>query len=260
MLESKIDYEKYAVRRAGNTTLVRPFPISVDFERISSEARKKEVLAEMQILRDKWGLQDKLIGIGVDRIDYTKGIPERLKALDKLLSKYPQYKKKLVFFQLGDPSRTHIKRYQELNIEIDDLVKDINERHQSDCWKPIIYLRGHHSHGTLMAFNRLANFCIVSSLHDGMNLVAKEFVSSRVDEEGVLVLSRFTGASRELDEAILINPYAIDDFAEKIREAIEMPEQDQKKRMSKLRRKVRDNSIYRWAGDIISELTSSKSE
>lgn len=259
-LESKTDHERFAVERGGSTTLVRPFPISVDFERISDEANKQEVLAAMEGIRNRWGLKDEFIGIGIDRIDYTKGIPERLKAMDKLFSKYPHYKKKVVFFQLGDPSRTHIKRYKELNIEIDDLVEDINERHQSDDWKPIIYLREHLAPATLLAFNRLANFCVVSSLHDGMNLVAKEFVSSRVDEDGVLILSRFTGAARELDEALLINPYAIDDFVEAIKEAIEMPKKGRQQRMIKLRNKVRGNNIYRWAGDIISELIKFKSE
>jgi trehalose 6-phosphate synthase len=259
-LETKIDYERYIVHRGGNATFVRPFPISVDYERISNEATKIDTLAEMGVLRDKWGLQDKFVGIGIDRVDYTKGIPERLKALDKLLSKYPYYRKRVVFFQLGEPSRIHIKLYQELNIEVDDLVEEINRRHQMDDWKPIIYLHEHHSPAALLAFYKLANFCIVSSLHDGMNLVAKEFVSSRVDEDGVLILSRFTGAARELDDAILINPYAIDDFAEKIKEAIEMPLQDRKKRMVKLRHKVSENSIYRWAGDIISELIKYRSE
>ena len=257
-LESRIDYEKYAVRRSGNTTLVRPFPISVDFESISAEAGKKEVQKEMNTLCDRWGLHGKLVGIGVDRIDYTKGIPERLQALDKLFSRYPHYRKKVVFFQLGEPSRLHIKRYQELNTEIDALVAGINKTYRSGDWQPIIYVKEHLSPVTLLAFNRLANFCIVSSLHDGMNLVAKEFVSSRIDDQGVLILSRFTGAARELDGALFINPYAIDDFVEKIREAIEMSEQDQRKRMLSLRNIVCNNNIFHWAGNIISQLTKLK--
>jgi trehalose-6-phosphate synthase len=260
VLESKIDYERHAVSRGGRTTLVRPFPISVDFDRISCDAATKEVSREIERLQHNWGLSDQFVGIGIDRIDYTKGIPERFKALDRFLSRYPKYRKKVVFFQLGEPSRIHIKRYKELNSEIDDLIEEINWKHQSGDWKPIIYVREHLSPITLLAYHRLANFCVVSSLHDGMNLVAKEFISSRIDEDGVLILSRFTGASRELDEALLINPYAIDDFAEAIRKAIEMPEDARRNSMIKLRSIVRDNNIYRWAGEIISELVKSKSE
>jgi len=260
VLESKIDYERHTVVRGGKKTLVHPFPISVDFDRISRDASNQEVVQEIERLRQIWGLNDKFVGIGIDRIDYTKGIPERFKALDKFLSKYPEYQKKIVFFQLGEPSRIHIKKYKELNAEIDDLIEEINWKYQSVDWKPIIYIREHLSPVTLLAYNRLANFCIVSSLHDGMNLVAKEFVSSKIDEDGVLILSRFTGASRELDEALLINPYAIDDFAETIRTAIEMPKDVRQNNMAKLRSIVRENNIYRWAGDIISELVKSKSE
>ena len=141
-----------------------------------------------------------------------------------------------------------------MNAEVDDLIEEINWKYQSDEWKPIIYIREHISPSTLLAYHRLADFCVVSSLHDGMNLVAKEFVSARVDEDGVLMLSRFTGAARELYDALLINPYAIDDFAEAIREAIEMPKDVRQNKMAKLRSMVRDNNIYRWAGEIITEL------
>jgi trehalose-6-phosphate synthase len=255
-LEAKVDYERHAVRYRGKTTLVRPFPISVDFERISQDAAKEEVTQEMEILRHKWGLNDQYVGMGLDRIDYTKGIPERLNALDRFLVKYPEYRGKVVFFQLGEESRIHIKKYKELNAELADLVEGINWKYQSGGWKPIVYLREHLSPTTLLAFNRLANFCIVSSLHDGMNLVAKEFVSSRLDEGGVLILSRFTGAARELTDALLINPYATDDFAETIRSAIEMPKGEMQSRMKKLRQVVEQNNIYRWAGSIISELAN----
>jgi trehalose 6-phosphate synthase len=197
-----------------------------------------------------------VVGIGVDRVDYTKGIPHRLKALDKFLTKYPNYLERLVFFQLAEPSRIHIKKYKELNAEVDDLVEEINWKYQTGGWKPIIYVKSHCSPATLLAFNRLADFCVISSLHDGMNLVAKEFVSSRVDEDGVLILSRFTGAARELGDALLINPYATDSFADTIRNAIEMPKRQRQKHMKKLRRVVEQNNIYQWAGNIISELAN----
>jgi trehalose 6-phosphate synthase len=215
-----------------------------------------EVTEEMEEICRRWHLGDEFIGIGVDRLDYTKGIPHRFRALDKFLTKYPEYQGRVVLFQLGEPSRIHIKKYKELNAELDDLVEEINWKYQSANWKPIIYIREHLSPTTLLAFNRLAHFCIVSSLQDGMNLVAKEFVSSRTDEDGVLILSHFTGAARELTDALLVNPYATDDFAESIRKAIEMPKEQRKTRMRKLRQTVEESNIYRWAGSIITELAN----
>lgn len=258
-LESRIDYERFSVRHDNHTTFISPFPISVDFDKIGENVQKPEVSKEIIFLKKKYGLKDEIIGIGLDRIDYTKGIPERLKAIDLLLDRYPKYKNKLVFFQLAEPSRVKIRKYQDLNDEIDRLVNEINAKHRADSWQPIIYIKEHKTQVTLRAFNRMANFCVVSSLHDGMNLVAKEFVSSRIRQDGVLILSEFTGASRELDEALLINPYAIDEIAETVHAAIQMPKDEQRKRMIKLRHKVSENNIYKWAADIITELVKIES-
>jgi trehalose 6-phosphate synthase len=237
--------------------MARPFPISIDFDQIAHNAARKEVSAEIKLIRERWGITDQFIGIGIDRIDYTKGIPERLKSLDLFLTKYPQYLGKVVFFQLGEPSRIHIKEYNELNAEVNALVEEINWKYRSGNrrpFEPIIYLRGHMTQAELSAYYRMADFCIVSSLHDGMNLVAKEYVASRIAEDGVLILSKFTGASRELTEALLINPYALNDIAEAIKEAIEMPKETQRMRMVKLQETIKDNNIYRWGGEIISEM------
>ncbi len=260
-LECRIDYENFSITRNQHTTYVSPFPISVDFDRIAQEAAQPEVYQEISAIKARFGLTDEIVGIGMDRIDYTKGIPERLKAIDLLLTRHPELKSnnRLVFFQLAEPSRTKIDTYRELNDEIDKLVAEINTRHQVDGWRPIIYIKEHKSPLTLMAFRRMARFCIVSSLHDGMNLVAKEYVASRIDDDGVLILSRFTGAARELGEALMINPFAIDHIAEMIRVAIDMPLDVQKKRMIKLRNRVKDNNIYRWAADIITELVKIES-
>lgn len=255
-LEAKIDHENYAVHRGGKVTLVRPFPISIDFDLISDKATQNDVEIEIRELKRKYGLDNMIVGVGLDRIDYTKGIPERFKALDKLLSDYPEYKKKLVFFQLGEPSRMHVNRYAKLNIEVQVLAKKINQKYRTLGWKPIIMLKEHLSPTTLLAFRRLANFFIVSSLHDGMNLVAKEFVASRNDEDGVLLLSQFAGASRELKDTILINPYATDDMAQSIRKAIEMPPEIRKNIMQKMRKTVKENNIFFWASNIINELTN----
>jgi trehalose 6-phosphate synthase len=152
------------------------------------------------------------------------------------------------------PSRVHIPAYKRINDEIESLVEEINWKYAVWHWKPIIYLPEHLSPTTLLALRRMANFCIVSSLHDGMNLVAKEYVASRFDEDGVLILSRFTGAARELTDALLINPYATDHFAEAIKQALEIAPEERQRRMRRMREVVRDNNIYKWAGDIISEL------
>jgi trehalose 6-phosphate synthase len=253
-MESKTDRERYEITRGGKKTAVRAFPISVDFETISKEAQREEVSTEIERLRAKLGINDELIGMGLDRFDYTKGIPDRLRAIDSFFEKYPDYRGKFVFIQVGVPSRVHIPAYREINDEIDSLVEELNWKYAAWHWKPIVYLKEHLPPLTLMALRRMANFCIVSSLHDGMNLVAKEFVASRFDEDGVLILSPFTGAARELTDALLVNPYATDHFAKAIKEAIEMPLEERQKRMRKMRETVRENNIYKWAADIISEL------
>ena len=253
-LECRIDRERVEITHKGKTTAVRPFPISVDYEELDQKSRSDDVLVEIGNLKKRLGISDELIGIGLDRIDYTKGMPERFKALDRFFSRYPEYCERVVFVQAGVPSRTQVGAYQRLNEEIDELVAEINFRHGSHKWKPILYLREHESPTTLMAMRKMANFCVVSSLHDGMNLVAKEFPASRSDEDGVLILSRFTGASRELTDALLVNPYATDDFAETIKSAVEMPFEERQRRMRRMREIVRENNIYKWAADVTSEL------
>jgi trehalose 6-phosphate synthase len=253
-LEAKVDYERFEITRGGKVTVVRPFPISIDFADHDSAAARPNIDDRMERWRQQLRLGDEVIGIGIDRIDYTKGIPERLRALDCFLEKYPAYRERLVFIQVGVPSRTHVRQYQLLDDEIDGLVDEINWKWSTESWKPIIYLKEHHDSVAMMALHRLARFCIVSSLDDGMNLVAKEFVASRFDEDGVLILSRFTGAARELTSAVLVNPFAINEVAEAIHQALEMPEEERHKRMQRLREVVSDNNIYRWAGKVLSAL------
>jgi alpha,alpha-trehalose-phosphate synthase [UDP-forming] len=253
-LEARVDRDRYEISYNSHKTVVNPFPISVDFEEINRDAQKEEVAIEIERIRNKLGLRDEIIGVGIERFDYTKGIPDRFKAIDRFLEKYPQYEKKIVFIQAGVTSRIHIETYQTLNQEIDQQVERINWKYKSGLWKPIIYLHENYPPLTLMALRCMADYCIVSSLHDGMNLVAKEFVASRFDEEGVLILSIFAGASLELPDAVLVNPYATDQFADAIKQAIEMPELEKQKRMRKMRATVQENNIYKWAGDIISRL------
>jgi trehalose 6-phosphate synthase len=256
LLESRVDTEKFSVTRFNKETFIRVFPISVDGY-ISKGVSKTET-DEISKIRKEFELDNKIVALGVDRIDYTKGIIERILAIDRFLEKYPQYKNKFVFIQLAAPSRTHIKCYHDLMGEIDELVEKKNWKHLDGNWKPIIYLKRHFSPEEIRPFYLLADLCIVSSLSDGMNLVAKEYVSTKNDLNGALILSRFAGASKELIDAIQINPYSMEEFADSIKLAIEMPLEEKRKRMENMRSIIKINNVYRWAGNIISELTALK--
>ncbi|MBI4328713.1 MAG: trehalose-6-phosphate synthase [Chloroflexi bacterium] len=255
LLEAQVDYDRYRVRRRGKETLVRPFPISVDFEAISEGVSNPLVQREAARLKRELRLGDGYVGLGVDRIDYTKGIPERLRALDLFYRQNPSYRERFTFVQIGVPSRSPIPEYKETDRRIQDLVDEINSRHARGAWRPIIYLRRHHSSGTLWALYSLADLCIVSSLHDGMNLVAKEYVAARNDDRGALILSKFTGAARELTDAFLVNPYDAEQFAEIILAALETPAPELSRRMRRMRVAVQENDIYRWAGRVLKELS-----
>jgi len=254
LLECRVDTEKSSIIRAAKETLVRPFPISVDININSNvEDREKE---EIVRIRKELELSGKIVALGVDRIDYTKGLIERMMAVDRFLEKYPEHKGRFVFVQLGAPSRTHIKRYHDLVGELEELVETINWKHMDNEWKPIIYLKRNFSPEEIKPFYRIADICIVSSLHDGMNLVAKEYIAAKNDLSGSLILSRFTGASKELTEAIQINPYSIEEFADSIKMAADMPPPEKKRRMGLMRKVVADNNVYKWAGNIVTELTT----
>jgi trehalose 6-phosphate synthase len=257
LLESRVDTEKFSVVRSEKETFVRAFPISINGhlnQNISDSAQQQQI----EKLRQEFNLQGMIVGLGVDRIDYTKGIVERILAIDRFLEKYPQYRKKFVFVQLAAPSRTHIKRYHDLIAEIDELVEKKNWKYMDGNWKPFLYLKRHFSADEIAPFYALADVCIVSSLHDGMNLVAKEYVAEKRDLQGSLILSQFAGAAKELTDAILINPYSIEEFADSIWHAIEMPSEEKKKRMQNMRKTVTENNVYRWAANIITELTALK--
>ncbi|MBI4161322.1 MAG: trehalose-6-phosphate synthase [Acidobacteria bacterium] len=253
MLEARIDWERFGVWQGGRLTHVRPFPISVQGWEERGVPAGEELAARLEQLRAEYKLGDALVAVGVDRIDYTKGIPDRIRAVARFLEANPAWIGRFVFVELGAPSRLHIKRYRDLVTEVEALADEVNWRFQTDSWKPILFLRDHHPPETVYAWLRLADLCIVSSLHDGMNLVAKEFVAARDDEEGVLILSEFTGAARELTDAILVNPYATEEFAEAIRRAIEIPPEERHSRMRRLRQQVSDRNVYRWARDLISQ-------
>ena len=253
-MDSQVDFDYSLVNYRGDRTLVRPFPISVDFEQIDEDARSGYVTEEMERLSDELNLGGMLVGLGIDRIDYTKGIPHRFRAIGRFLEKYPEYIGKVVFVQAGVISRSEVDAYQQLAEQIDQLLEEVNGRFSQGGWRPIIYMPSDLPNVTLMALRRLARFCVVSSLHDGMNLVAKEYVASRFDEDGVLILSPFAGAAQELTDALIVNPYATEGFADAILEAVEMPHQERHRRMVQMRTIVRENNIYKWAALLLVDL------
>ena len=250
-LETRIDRENNAVVMQGRSTLVRPYPISLEWPSHWADSAPSAEECHAQVFRD-WGLKpDALLGVGVDRLDYTKGIEERLLAVELLLERYPEFRGRFSFAQLAAPSRTQIPRYKELNDTVELLAARINDRFGSPGYSPIILLRSHHEPPEVFRFYRAADVCYVSSLHDGMNLVAKEFVAARTDLKGVLVLSEFTGAARELTEALVVNPYDIEASAEALAIALRMPVEEQQDRMRSMRSLLAQFNVYRWAGKML---------
>jgi trehalose-6-phosphate synthase len=252
-LESRIERERFAVSRESHRTLVRPFPISVAPGRDDNHGVPNTSL-ELSGLLTRLGVEASFLGVGVDRVDYTKGIPERFQAIERFLEKWPVYRRKFTFVQIGSPSRSEIKRYHDLMQEVQQEAERINRRFQSANWRPIVLLNQRHSHEEILPYYRAADLCLVTSLHDGMNLVSKEFVASRSDNQGNLILSRFAGASHELADALIVNPYDIDEIADAIHRALEMSPEERRIRMQRMRTTVRERNIYRWAGDLIGEL------
>jgi trehalose 6-phosphate synthase len=248
-IEGRVEWDHFTVVRGQHTTHVQPFPISVAIEPLRTDpyVDRTAVLSDI-------GASAEFIGVGVDRIDYTKGLPERLRALKRFFERWPEYRHRVVFVQVASPSRSRIPRYQQLQEEIRGLVRHINETLGERGWRPIVYRERHHSHREIRALYRAADFCMVTSLHDGMNLVAKEFIAARDDDDGVLIVSRFTGASRELRDALLVNPYDVEDLAEAVHEALQMSPDERRDRMARMRQQVREQNIYRWAGMLLSEL------
>jgi alpha,alpha-trehalose-phosphate synthase [UDP-forming] len=256
VVESRVDWEHFSVLRQNHRTIVRPFPISVnltDDESIENRNHGVNYL-ERSALMHSLGVEATFMGIGVDRVDYTKGILERFRAIERFLEKYPKYQGKFTFVQIGAPSRTHIKRYHDLLAEVEAEAERINWRFQTSKWKPIVSLKRQHTHEEIERYYSAADLCLVTSLHDGMNLVAKEFLAARRDERGVLILSQFTGAARELRDALLVNPYDIDQTAEAIRAALEMEPEEKQMRVHRMRKVIKEQNIYRWAGSLITEL------
>jgi trehalose-6-phosphate synthase len=248
-LESRVSWEDFSIKIGNHTTYIKPFPISIsftlrDYDAISLRKDPAEIMSDH-------GISASLIGIGVDRIDYTKGLIEKFQAIERFFEKYPEYIGRFTFVQIGAPSRTFLKSYSDMVSAVEHEAERINTKLRSKNWKPILLLKRHHSHEEIIPFYSSANFCMVTSLHDGMNLVAKEFVASRNQNDGTLILSRFAGASQELQGAIVINPYDIEKSADAIKTALEMSLEEQIHRMKQMRLTIIRQNIFSWAAEII---------
>jgi len=250
-LEARIDREQNGVVQHGQLSLVRPYPISIAWPDDWATGAppvaecRKTVFAELGLE------QDAILGVGVDRLDYTKGIEERLLTVERLLERFPAFVGRVTFVQLAAPTRTLIEHYRQLDQAVEKTAERINKRFAKGKYQPIRLLRSHHEPPLVYRFYRAADYCYVSSLHDGMNLVAKEFVAARDDERGVLVLSQFTGAARELTEALVVNPYDLEESSSALASAIGMAPDEQRERMHAMRGFLSEFNVYRWAGRML---------
>ncbi len=250
-MEARIDREQNAVVHRGRSTLVRPYPISIDWPSRWLKTVPSPVECRAAVFAELNLAPDALLGVGVDRLDYTKGVEERLLAVERLLERFPALRGRFTFVQLAAPSRTAIERYRRLNESVERVAARINERFAQGAYRPVVILRAHHEPPTVFRYYRAADLCYVSSLHDGMNLVAKEFIAAREDERGVLILSQFTGAARELTEALIVNPYDLDEASSALATALNMSVEEQQDRMRAMRAFVAEFNVYRWAGRML---------
>ena len=247
------------VRYRGNTTSVEYSAISIDFKAIDRSARSEEVEDRMEELLNYPYIQNKAVGLGIDRLDYAKGIPERLCALDQLFSDFPEYKGDFVFVQAGAPLLSQVADYRNLTHKVETMIDDLNSKHGEDGWRPIWFLKEKVDEVTLRALQRVADVFIVSSLHDGMNLVAKENLAADIEKDGHLLLSQFAGAAEELQKATLINPFDTKGFSEAIRKGLELDPEEKRKNITSMRETVRDHDIYSWLADFLGKTIESLS-
>lgn len=250
-IESRIDREHFSITLEGRDTLIRPYPISIEWPPSALAGQKPIAECRATVRRDHGWSDDVRLIVGIERFDYTKGILDRMRAVDDLIARHPEWREKLVFLQAAAPTRSTLAAYEGLQGEATKLAFEINERHRTGTWRPIELAVRHHDQREVYELFRAADVCVVSSLHDGMNLVAKEFVAARDDERGVLVLSSFAGASRELSEALIVNPYDTRAMADALGKALAMPEAEQADRLSLMRETVRRRNVHRWAAQML---------
>jgi len=250
-IEARIDREQSLVSVGNLETFVRPYPISIEWPPSGLKDQKPVPECRASVRRHLGIAEQVRLGVGIERFDYTKGILDRLRAVDAFLTSYPEWKNGFVFVQVAAPTRSKLPTYSALQSEAAALARDINARHGDASHQPILLIVRHYEPHEIFELFRAADLCIVSSLHDGMNLVAKEFVASRDDQQGVLLLSTFAGASRELAEALIVNPYDTRSMVAAIQQALNMPATEQRERMRLMREIVRSRNVYRWAGQML---------
>ena len=249
-IESRIDYEHFSIFREDHRTFVKPLPISIAFPGDAERLEKPD----RSILK-RLNIRTPHLVLGVDRLDYIKGIPERLKGLEFLLDAHPEYRGQITMLQIASPTRGSVEKYTAYREFVKKETERINEKFRTNDWKPIILEEKSYSHAELRQLYQIADVCVVTSLHDGMNLVAKEFAAARGDESGVLILSQFTGASRDMKGALIINPYSAEETSAALHSALTMQKAEQHRRMKTMRASVRDYNIYRWSAELIKALS-----
>ncbi len=248
----EVDYRNSTVTRRGHTTTLKAFPISIDYDRFEQQAASERTVETIKKIRDRFKIGG-YTGIGVDRLEYTKALVKRLQAIELFFEKYSRFRGKFTFVQVAVPTRTK-EPYLSYRRAVEAMVERINARYSTRTWNPIVYLDKKVDFKDLAVYYRIADLAVISSVYDGMNLVAKEYAACQIDEKGTLILSEFAGAAEELEGSILVNPYDIDSFADTIKDALVMPAKDKAARMSVLRRQVREHDIYRWIADILEEM------
>ena len=249
-IESRIDYEHFSVFRDDHRTFVKPFPISIAFPGSAERAEAPD-----RGILERLNIRTRLLVLGVDRFDYIKGLPERLRGFEFFLDVHPEYRGQVTMLQIASPTRESVATYARYREIVRAEVARINAKFATTDWQPVVFEEKSYSHADLRQLYQVADACLVTSLHDGMNLVAKEFAAARGDESGVLILSEFTGASHDMKGALIINPYSAEDTAAALYAALGMPKTEQHRRMKAMRNSVRDYNVYRWSAELIKTLT-----
>jgi trehalose 6-phosphate synthase len=253
-LEARIEHEHSTITFQNEETLVESYPISIEWPTEAETASWQSVAECRRHVVERLGLPgDLCLAVGVDRFDYTKGILERLNAVERLLEKWPSWIGRFVFVQVAAPTRSALDEYRSFQERIQRVTERINQRFGRPGYQPVHLLAQHHEHDAVMELFRAADICMVTSLHDGMNLVCKEFVAARDDLQGVLILSRFAGAARELAEALIVNPYHVEETADALNQAATMGPAEQRERMASLRSTVQEFNVFRWAGRMLAD-------
>ena len=253
-LEARIEPEHDTITFEGKETLIESYPISIEWPSPETTAQWPSTEECRRRVFERFGLPAQArLAVGVDRFDYTKGILERLRAVERMLEKHPEWIGRFGFVQIAAPTRSGLDEYRSFQQRIENVAQRINQRFGREDWQPVHLVAEHHDQDAVTQIYRASDVCVVTSLHDGMNLVSKEFVAARDDERGVLLLSRFAGAAREMTEALIVNPYHVEETADALHRAITMPESEQRERMASLRTTVREFNVFRWAGRILDD-------